>query len=54
MSVWDLLRNISSSMISRRIVFIILVVLLVQIGLAVKIGVAVLHAGRRLLYLAGG
>ena len=54
MSVRDLLRNVGSSMISRRIVLIRLAVLLVQIRLAVKIGVAVLHAGRRLLYLAGG
>ena len=53
MSVRHLLRNVGSSMISRRIVLIILV-LLVQIRLAVKVRVAVLHAGGGLLHLAGG
>ena len=53
MSVRHLLRNVGSSMISRRIVLIILV-LLVQIRLAVKVRVAVLHARGGRLHLAGG
>lgn len=52
MRIGNLLCNVGSSVIPRWIIFVVLVVRIVQVGLAVQILIAVLHSRRRLLHLA--